>query len=169
SVSEKEALFADPKEAEEFVRVTGCDSLAISIGTAHGAFKSKIVPKLDIKRLKKIDRLVKVPLVLHGASGIPAELVKRTKRQCDKLKDCKRLSGAVGIPDTEIRKAIRNGIRKINVDTDLRISFTVGLRDTLLDDHKSFDPRKLMRRSKDEMNAVVKDKIKLFGSKGKAK
>jgi fructose-bisphosphate aldolase class II len=169
SVSEKEAFFTDPEEAKEFVRLTGCDSLAISIGTAHGAFKSKIVPKLDIKRLKKIDQLVKEPLVLHGASGIPQELVKRMQRQCKKLRDCKRLSGAVGIPDTEIRKAIKGGIRKINVDSDLRIAFTVGLRDTLMADHKSFDPRKLMKRSTKEMNAVVKHKIRLFGSKDKAR
>lgn len=170
SVSERDAAFTDPQEAVEFVRLTDCDSLAISIGTAHGPNKSKMAePKLDIRRLKKIDSLVKVPLVLHGASGIPQELVKRSKRQCQRLKDCPRLAKAVGIPDSEIRKAIRGGIRKINVDSDLRLAFTVGLRDTLLDDHKSIDPRKLLKRSKEEMKAVVKAKMKLFGSAGQAK
>jgi fructose-bisphosphate aldolase class II len=169
SVSEKEAFFTDPLQAAEFVKLTGCDSLAISIGTAHGAFKSQVAPELDIARLKKIDRLVKVPLVLHGASGIPQELVARLKRDCAKLGDCSRMSGAVGIPDAEIKKAVSNGVRKINVDSDLRIAFTLGLRDTMLDDHKSFDPRKLMMRPKKEMKEVVKGKMKLFGCAGRVK
>ncbi|MBN1585400.1 class II fructose-bisphosphate aldolase family protein [Candidatus Uhrbacteria bacterium] len=168
SVSEREAFFTDPEEAAEFVRLTGCDSLAISVGTAHGAFKSKIKPKLDIGRLAEIDRLVKIPLVLHGASGIPQGLVRRLDRECERLGDCGRLAGAVGIPDTEIRKAIRNGIRKINVDSDLRIAFTVGLRDTILDERSSFDPRRLMRRSGEEIRKTVSAKMLLFGSSGRA-
>lgn len=168
SVSEKEAFFTDPAEAAEFAKLTGCDSLAISIGTAHGAFKSKITPELDIGRLAKINGLVKIPLVLHGASGIPQALVARLRRDGERLNDGGRLAGAVGIPDAEIKKAIRHGIRKINVDSDLRLAFTVGLRDTLLDDHTSFDPRKLLRRSSEEMKAVVMNRMTLFGSKGRA-
>jgi fructose-bisphosphate aldolase class II len=168
NVSEKQAFFTEPAEAAEFAKQTGCDSLAISIGTAHGAFKSKIKPELDIKRLRQIDKLVKIPLVLHGASGIPAHLVKAVQKHCDQLHDCYRLSGAVGIPDTEIKKAIRAGIRKVNVDSDLRIAFTAGLRDTLINDHKSFDPRKLLAKPRQMMREVVEQKMALFGSKGQA-
>jgi fructose-bisphosphate aldolase class II len=168
SVSEKQAFFTDPDEAGRFAAATGCDALAISIGTAHGAYKSKAAPDLDIDRLRRIDRLVRVPLVLHGASGISPELVERTKQLCDKLEDCNRLSGAVGIPDAMIRQAIRHGIRKINIDSDLRIAFTAGLRDAILSDKKAIDPRKLLAPSTRLMKEVARHKMALFGCKGKA-
>jgi fructose-bisphosphate aldolase class II len=169
SVSEKEAFYTDPEEAVSFVRETGCDALAISIGTAHGAFKSKIAPTLDIKRLAKIDKLVKVPLVLHGASGIMPSLVELVKQKSDVLDDAGRLSGAVGIPDEQIKAAIKNGIRKINIDSDLRIAFTAGVRQAVLEDHKSIDPRKLLAPANKLMKEVVAHKMKLFGSVGKAR
>ncbi len=168
SVEEKEAFFTDPKQAAEFVKKTGCDALAISIGTAHGAFKFKSAPELDIARLAKIDAAVKIPLVLHGASGISPELVERTKMLCDQLHDCARLADAVGVPDAAIRPAIKNGIRKINIDSDLRIAFTAGLRESVIRDHKTIDPRKLLERSKTLMKEVVRHKIELFGSRGRA-
>lgn len=169
SVSEKQAFFTDPEEAGRFVKATGCDALAISIGTAHGAHKSKGEPVLDIERLKKIDAAVKVPIVLHGASGISPELVAKTKNYCDTLEDCGRLEGAVGIPDAQISAAIRHGVRKINIDSDLRIAFTAGLRETVVTDHKAIDPRKLLALSKRLMKEVVAHKMDLFGSAGKAK
>jgi len=168
SVSEKEAFFTSPDEAAKFVEQTDCDALAISIGTAHGAFKFKGEQVLDIDRLKKIDALVKVPLVLHGASGISPELVEKTHQFCDQLDDCNRLEGAAGVPDAMIREAIKNGIRKINIDSDLRIAFTAGLRETIVRDHKAIDPRKLLALSKKMMKEVVRHKMELFGSKGKA-
>lgn len=168
SVSEKEASFTDPDEAVEFVKLTGCDALAISIGTAHGAYKSKGAVKLDIPRLKRINELVKVPLVLHGASGISPGLVAKTKKHCGKLGDCNRLSGAKGIPDAAIRQAIQNGIRKINIDSDLRIAFTAGIRQAIIEDKKQIDPRKLLAPSMRYMKKVVEHKMALFGSKGKA-
>lgn len=169
SVSEKKAFFTDPAEAVRFVKETGCDALAISIGTAHGAFKSKIAPTLDIKRLAKINRLVKVPLVLHGASGIMPSMVKLVQHKSDVLGDAGRLSGAVGIPDAQIKAAIKNGIRKINIDSDLRIAFTAGVRQAVLEDHKSIDPRKLLAPSIKLMKEVVAYKMKMFGSAGKAR
>ncbi len=168
SVSEKEAFFTSPDEAAKFAQETGCDALAISIGTAHGAFKFKGEQVLDIERLKKIDALVKVPLVLHGASGISPELVDKTKQFCDQLDDCNRLEGAAGVPDAMIQEAIKHGIRKINIDSDLRIAFTAGLRETIVRDHKAIDPRKLLTLSKTMMKEVVRHKMELFGSKGKA-
>lgn len=167
-VSEKEAFFTDPAEAAKFVKMTGCDSLAISIGTAHGAFKSRTSPELDIARLKKIDALVKVPLVLHGASGVSPDLLASTKEHCDLLRDCDRLRGAVGISDADIKRVIRHGIRKINIDSDLRIAFTAGLRDAVVSNLKTIDPRVLMAPSKKLMKEVVRQKMRLFGSKGRA-
>lgn len=168
SVSEKEAFFTNPEEAVKFAEETGCDALAISIGTAHGAFKSKMAPELDIERLAKIDELVKVPLVLHGASGIIPDVVELTKYKCETLGDCDRLSGAVGIPDDQITAAIKHGIRKINIDSDLRLAFTAGLRQTVLDDHKNIDPRKWLAPSIKLMSQVVSRKMDLFGCAGKA-
>lgn len=169
SVSEKEAFFTNPGEALRFVKETKCDALAVSIGTAHGAYKSKTEPVLDIARLKKIKALTKMPIVLHGASGISPELVERTKKMCTTLEDCHRLDGAVGIPDRQIKAAIKGGVCKINIDSDLRIAFTAGMRETVIVDHTDIDPRKLMALSKKLMKEVVAHKMELFGSKGKAK
>ena len=169
SVSEKQAFFTNPDQAKDFVKRTGCDALAVSIGTAHGAFKFKTAPELDIERLKKIDAAVKVPIVLHGASGISPELVARTRQLCDQLEDCNRLADAIGVPDTEIRRAIRYGVRKINIDSDLRIAFVAGLREAIIRNHKSIDPRALLAPSKKLMKEVVAHKMELFGSHGRIK
>lgn len=168
SVSEKQAFFTDPAEAARFAAETGCDALAVSIGTAHGAKKSKTGAELDIPRLTEIDAVVSVPLVLHGASGISAELVERTKNLCTTLEDCNRLAGANGIPDEQISAAIKAGIRKINIDSDLRIAFTAGIRDTLLTDHTAIDPRKLLALSSQLIKEVAMHKMDLFGSAGRA-
>jgi fructose-bisphosphate aldolase class II len=169
SVSEKEAFFTDPVQAVEFVKKTGIDALAVSIGTAHGANKSKGEVVLDIPRLQKIDSLVKVPIVLHGASGISPEMVARTKNLCTTLEDCSRLENAVGIPEAQITAAIKNGVRKINIDSDLRIAFTAGIRETVLNDHKNIDPRKWMKLSKQLVKETALHKMEHFGSAGKAK
>lgn len=168
SVSEKQAFFTDPEEAARFAKATGCDALAISIGTAHGAFKSKGEAKLDIPRLREIDRVVKQPLVLHGASGISPSMIKLLDKYCGQIGDCDRLKGAKGIPDKEIRAAIRNGVRKINIDSDLRIAFTQGMREALMEKKDQIDPRKLLAPSMRLMKEVVVKKMRLFGSKGKA-
>ncbi len=168
SVSEKEAFFTDPREAARFAKATGCDALAVSIGTAHGARKFKGEQTLDIGRLATIDSLVKAPLVLHGASGISPELVEKTRLYCDQLEDCARLEGSSGVPDDMIRAAVRNGIRKINIDSDLRIACTAGLREAIVRDHRSIDPRKLLGPAKRLMKDVAMHKMQLFGCAGKA-
>jgi fructose-bisphosphate aldolase class II len=168
SVADQDAHLTNPEKALEFARATKCDALAIAIGTAHGAFKFKSETILDFERLKKIKELTKMPLVLHGASGIPAELVARAQVGADKLGDGERLTGAHGVSDEAIKKAVSLGINKINVDSDLRIAFTVALRETLLNDHKTFDPRKLLGPSRELMKALVKHKMELFGSAGRA-
>ena len=168
SVEEKDAHLTDPKKALEFAKKSGCDALAIAIGTAHGAFKFKGETILDFDRLKKIKELVKMPLVLHGASGISPELVERTKTQCSILGDCARLEGAHGVSDEAISRAVKLGINKINVDSDLRIAFTAAVRETLLNDKKAIDPRKILGPARKLMTEVVKHKMELFGSAGKA-
>ncbi len=162
SVSEKEAFFTDPIEAAKFAKATGCDALAVSIGTAHGAFKSKEKIVLDIKRLGEINKLVNVPLVLHGASGVPKRLVELANKYGAEL------GGTEGIPDDQIKLAIKNGVRKINTDTDLRLAFAAGVRQALALDKKAFDPRKIMALARKYMQDVAENRVKLFGSQNKA-
>ena len=162
SVSEKQAFFTDPAQARDFVKDTGCDALAVSIGTAHGAFKSKGKVKLDIKRLAKINKLVDVPLVLHGASAVPKKLVELANKYGAEM------GGTEGVPDGQIKLAIRAGIRKINTDTDLRLAFAAGVRRALAEDKKVFDPRKILIPARELMQKTAEERIKLFGSAGKA-
>lgn len=169
SVSEREATFTNPEQALDFVERTECDSLAVSIGTAHGAHKAKGDVELDIARLRRIHALLpKTPLVLHGASSVPEDLVGETQMYCSMLGDCQRLEGAKGIPDKQIRAAIQFGIAKINTDTDLRIAFTAAVREVLVEDKKLYDPRKLLAPARDKVQAIVEQRIRVFGSRGKA-
>jgi fructose-bisphosphate aldolase class II len=162
TVEEKEAVLTDPKVAKEFVERTGVDALAVAIGTSHGAYKFKAEPKLDFERLSIIKERVSVPLVLHGASSVPQWIIEKA---------CKygaELSGAKGIPEEHIKRAISIGIAKINIDTDLRLAFTATVREVLANSPKEFDPRKILGPAKDAMKEVVKGKMRLFGSSGKA-
>lgn len=168
SVAERDAHLTSPEQAVDFVQKTGCDALAIAVGTAHGAFKFKGEPKLDIDRIKKIKKLTKMPLVLHGASGISPELLRRMHTQCSVFGDCARLDGARGVSDRMIRLAIKAGINKINIDSDLRIAFTAAVREKMLQDKKTFDPRTILGYARDLMQKVVEEKMKLFGSAGRA-
>ena len=138
-VDERDATFTDPDEAKRFVEETGVDSLAIAVGTAHGVYKGE--PKIDFDRIKAIRSKVDVPLVLHGSSGVPYEALK---------------------------KAISLGICKINIDTDLRISFTDGVKEVLKNDPDNIDPRKILGPAREKMTETIKEKIKVFGSDGKA-
>jgi len=141
-VSSHEAFMTHPDEAAEFVRKTGVDTLAVSIGNVHGITKIREgVPEIDLIRLKAIAEKVKVPLVLHGASGIP---------------------------EGEIRKAIKLGIKIINIDTELRLAFTESLRKTLAGDRQIYDPRKVLSPAIEAVAKVVAAKTKIFGSAGKA-
>ncbi|ATW26000.1 class II fructose-1,6-bisphosphate aldolase [Candidatus Formimonas warabiya] len=138
TVHEREALFTDPEEARIFAEATGVDALAIAIGTAHGQYKGE--PKLDFPRLEKIKSLVKIPIVLHGSSGVP---------------------------DEAIREAIRLGVRKVNIDTNIREAFVKGVREVIAQDPGEIDPRKVLGPAKKAMTAVIREKIRLFGSAGK--
>jgi fructose-bisphosphate aldolase class II len=162
SVSEKEAIFTDPQAAEDFIKRTEVDALAIAIGTSHGAYKFKGEAKLDFERLKEIARKVSIPLVLHGASGVPSAVLERAERFGAKL------PGAKGIPDEAIQKAIGLGISKINIDTDLRLSFVGALREILATKPDEFDPRKILGPGREAIRQTVQSKMKLFGSSGKA-
>lgn len=170
NVKQKDAFFTDPKQAEIFVKETKCDALAISIGTAHGAFKKKAAGDitLDLKRLKEISQRVSVPLVLHGASGIAEKWLNRLHKKCSILGDCSRLAGAKGVPISEEKRAIKLGVAKINIDSDLRIAFTASVRETIINDKQVFDPRKILGPARELVSDVVKEKIKAFGSAGKA-
>ncbi len=163
SVKEKDAILTDPAQAKEFVEKTGCDALAIAIGTSHGAYKFKGNSKLDLKRLAEIKKGVKIPIVLHGASGVPNKLVKLLKRCGGDVGEAK------GNSPAEIKKAIKMGVCKINIDTDLRLAFAAGVRCTLKENKKVFDPRKILEDSKKLMQKVAEEKMIMCGSKNKAR
>jgi fructose-bisphosphate aldolase class II len=162
SVEEKEAILTDPQAAKEFVEKTGVDALAVAIGTSHGAYKFKSEAKLDLERLRMISEKVSIPLVLHGASSVPQWLVEKANQYGASL------GGAKGIPEDDYGKAIALGIAKINIDTDLRLAFTATVREILANSPKEFDPRKILGPAKAAMKEVVKGKMRLFGSSGKA-
>lgn len=164
NVSEKDAMYTDPAEAEEFVRRTGCDSLAIAIGTSHGAYKFKGEAKLRFDILKEIkERIPNTPIVLHGASTVIPELVE----MCNKFGGD--IPGAKGVPDDILHEASISGVSKINVDTDLRLAMTAGIRKTFTENPNVFDPRKYLGASRDLIKETVMHKINdVFGSANKA-
>jgi len=138
-VSDREAMYTDPDEARYFVEKTGVESLAIAIGTAHGQYKGE--PQLDFARLEKIKKLVKIPIVLHGSSGVP---------------------------DEAVRRAISLGVCKVNIDTNIREAFVWEMRRRIEADPTEIDPRKLLGPARDAAIAVIREKIRVFGSCGKA-
>lgn len=162
SVISRKIIYTEPKSAKDFVDRTGVDALAVAIGTSHGAFKFASTPKLDIARLKQIKKLVKIPLVLHGASGVPQALISRAKKFGAKI------AGAEGVPDAQIALAVKNGINKINTDTDLRLAFTEAVREVLVKKPSEFDPRKILGPARDSIQRIVEHRIGLFGSTRKA-
>ena len=162
SVKDRDAHLTDPKQAREFARATGCDALAIAVGTKHGAYKFKGESKLDYDRLKRIAEAVNVPLVLHGASGVPANI----KRICTQY-GCE-ISSAKGVSDASVKKAVTLGVRKVNVDTDLRLAFDAGIRKFLKERPEVIDPREILKPAKELMTKVVRHKMKTLGSSGKA-
>lgn len=162
NVAARDAALTQPEEARAFVRATKCDSLAIAIGTAHGAYKFSGQTHLDLVRLKKIASLVSKPLVLHGASGVLEDVVSLAEHYGAKIGDAR------GVLDGDIKKAIKLGIAKVNIDTDLRLAFTAGIREAVHDLPKVIDPRKLLEPASLLMKEIAKRKMKLFGSAGKA-
>lgn len=139
-VDEKDAMYTKPEEAKYYVDKTGVDALAIAIGTAHGQYKGE--PKLRYDILEEIGKLIDTPIVLHGSSGVP---------------------------DESIRKAIERGVRKINIDTNIREAFVKGVHQAIEANPEEIDPRKILGPAKEEMKKIIKEKIRLFGSSGKGK
>ena len=155
NVSDADARFTDPEQAAEFVHLTGVDSLAIAIGTSHGAYKFTGEPYLDYERLKKIHSLLPdTPLVLHGASSVLKEFVDR----CNEFGG--QIPGAQGVPEEMIRESTKYGICKVNIDTDLRLAMTAEIRRVLIENPTEFDPRKYLGPGRDAITKMVQHKIK---------
>lgn len=138
SVDAEDATLTNPEEAEEFVKRTGVDALAIAIGTAHGVYKGE--PKLDFDRLKDIKDRIKIPVVLHGASGIP---------------------------EADLKKAVSLGVNKVNVNTDFQQAYAAKVREVLANDPEVFDPRKICGPGREAIKAAVIEKIMFLGSNGR--
>ena len=154
-VDARSATFTDPDEAAEFVEKTGVDSLAIAIGTSHGAYKFKGEPYLDFERLQKIHSLIPdTPLVLHGASTVLKEFVDRCNEYGGEI------PGAQGVPEDMIRESTKWGICKVNIDTDLRLAMTAEIRRVLKESPAEFDPRKYLGPGRDAITRMVQHKIK---------
>ena len=154
NVDAKDATFTDPEQAAEFVERTGVDSLAVAIGTSHGAYKFKGEPSLDFERLEAIAKLLPgFPLVLHGASSVPAEYVEL----CNKYGAD--IPGAQGVPEEMLRKATTMGVCKINIDTDLRLAMTAAIRKRLVEDPSTFDPRHYIGDGRAAIKEIVRHKI----------
>lgn len=162
SVSERDAIYTNPKEAKEFVERTGCDSLAVAIGTSHGAYKFKGTPQLDFERLAEIEKeLPGFPLVLHGASSVLQEFVDL----CNKYGG--QLPGAKGVPEEMIARAAKTAVCKVNIDTDLRLAMTAAIRKVFAEQPAEFDPRKYLGPARDAIKAMVKHKLHVLGCAGK--
>lgn len=164
SVSAKDAIYTNPKEAKEFIEKTGVDSLAVAIGTSHGAYKFKGEAKLDFERLAEIQQAVGLdyPLVLHGASSVPESLVSICNTYGAEI------PGAKGVPEEMFSKATKLGVAKINVDTDLRLALTGAIRKYFAENPSHFDPRQYLGPARAAVKEVVKHKIQVFGTNGKA-
>lgn len=163
-VSAADATYTDPAQAQEFVEKTGCDSLAIAIGTSHGAYKFKGEPKLDFERLAKIQaRIPNFPIVLHGASSVPQDLTDECNRYGGKMPDAR------GVPESMIEMAAKQyNVCKINIDTDLRLAMTGTIRRIFVEDPTEFDPRKYLGPARDAIREVVKRKLRILGAAGRA-
>lgn len=164
NVDAQDAMYTNPSEAEEFVKQTGCDSLAIAIGTSHGAYKFKGDAKLRFDILKQIkEKIPNTPIVLHGASTVIPELVEKCNKYGAKI------PGAKGVPDVMLHEASKSGISKINVDTDLRLAMTSEIREVFAEEPSAFDPRKYLTPARESVKRTVQHKIRdVFGSSNKA-
>ena len=158
-----EYAYTDPSQAKDFVERTGCDSLAIAIGTSHGAYKFKGEAKLRFDILANVkQKLPNTPIVLHGASTVIPELVE----MCNEFGG--NIPGAKGVPDEILNEASKSGVSKINVDTDLRLAMTAGIRKVFVEEPSAFDPRKYLTPARELIKETVKHKmIDVFGSTNK--
>lgn len=163
SVAEKEAILTNPDQAKELVEKTGCDSLAVAIGTSHGAYKFSGKPRLYFDRLEEIqERLPDYPLVLHGASSVIPEFVEKVNKYGGALGD------TTGVPEDMIAKAAKMNVCKVNIDTDIRLAMTAAIREHFHEHPKDFDPRKYLGPARLAIKEMVKRKVRLLGCAGKA-
>lgn len=152
----------DPKEAQKFVQETGVDALAIAIGTSHGAYKFKGSKELAFDVLKEVRQLIDIPIVLHGASSVPQELIDAVNKYGGKM------PGATGVPMESLKEAIKLGVTKINVDTDGRLALTAAIRKVFVETPEKFDPRDYLGPARDALKGIIAGKMKDFGTNGHA-
>ena len=154
NVSSDDAMYTDPDEAYEFVKQTGCDSLAIAIGTSHGAYKFKGEPKLRFDILEKVqEKLPGFPIVLHGASSVPQEFVKMCNEYGGKI------PGANGVTEELLSKAAKMAVCKINIDSDIRLAMTANIRECFVEQPEVFDPRVYLGKGREAVRKMVEHKI----------
>jgi len=160
-------LLTDPAEAEEFVRRTGVDALAVAIGTSHGAYKFTRKPDAEVLAISRIEeihkRLPNCHLVMHGSSSVPQDLQDQINNNGGKIKQ------TWGVPVEEIQRGIKSGVRKINVDTDNRLAMTAAIREVLWKNPEKFDPRDYLKPAREAMKKVCLARMKSFGQAGHAK
>lgn len=167
-VHSKDATYTDPDDAVRFIKETGCDSLAIAIGTSHGAYKFKGEAKLDFERLATIKKALAdagfgdYPIVLHGSSSVPKYLVEKCNKYGGNLPD------AQGVPEDMLSFASKNGVAKINIDTDLRLALTATIREFFVNEPSKFDPREYLGPGRTAVKELVKHKMQVLGTAGHA-
>jgi fructose-bisphosphate aldolase class II len=162
-VDDVEKHLTDPNQVVEFVGKTGVDSLAVAVGTSHGAYKFKTEPKLAFDVIQKIqDKLPGFPLVMHGSSSVLKEFVDLINKYGGKMPN------AMGVPESAISKAVKMAICKVNIDTDLRLAMTAKIRQVFAEKPAEFDPRKYLGPARDAIKAMVKHKLQVLGCSGKA-
>jgi len=162
----REMLLTDPDQAADFVSKTGVDALAIAIGTSHGAYKFTRKPTGDILAIDRIKAInAKIPnthLVMHGSSSVPQEWLEIIRQNGGAMKE------TYGVPVEEIQEGIKHGVRKVNIDTDIRLAMTGAIRKTFNDDKAEFDPRKYLKPAKDAAKSICKARFEAFGTAGNA-
>jgi fructose-bisphosphate aldolase class II len=160
----REQLLTDPEQAADFVRRTQVDALAIAIGTSHGAYKFSRKPTGDIlaiSRIKEINaRIPNTHLVMHGSSSVPQELLAEIRKYGGDMKE------TYGVPVEEIQEAIKYGVRKINIDTDIRLAMTAAIRRFFAENPAKFDPREYLKPAREAAKAICVVRYRQFGCEG---
>jgi fructose-bisphosphate aldolase class II len=163
----REQLLTDPDQAADFVKRTRLDALAIAIGTSHGAYKFSRKPTGDIlaiERIKEIHRRIpNTHLVMHGSSSVPQDLLEEIRKYGGKMKE------TYGVPVEEIQEAIKHGVRKVNIDTDIRLAMTAAIRKYLHENPDKFDPRDYLKPARAAAKAICKERYVQFGCEGQGK
>jgi fructose-bisphosphate aldolase class II len=162
----RDQLLTDPEQAADFVKRTQLDALAIAIGTSHGAYKFTRKPTGDIlaiDRIKEINkRIPNTHLVMHGSSSVPQEILAEIRRYGGNIKE------TYGVPVEEIQEAINYGVRKINIDTDIRLAMTAAIRKTMAEDPSKFDPRDFLKPARAAAKSICMERYQQFGAAGQA-